>query len=62
MDHGVLEAAIICALASARTDPRGDLCKSLALRTAHFGGKEYYPPERGGKVVVATKEGNLAVK
>ena len=61
-DHGVLEAAIIDALASARTDPSGDLCKSLALRTAHFKGKEYYPPERGGKVAVATKEGNLAVK
>jgi len=46
MDHGVLEAAIIGALASARTDPRGDLCKSLALRTAHFGEKNTTPRAR----------------
>ena len=34
----------------------------LSARLQHYKGKDYYPPERGGKVAVPSKEGKAAVQ
>ena len=34
----------------------------LSARLQHYKGKDYYPPERGGKVAVPSKEGKSAVQ
>ena len=58
---GALEAALIAAIAAARADP-GALRARLQERLAHYRGADYFPPERGGRVAVATKEGRAAVE
>jgi hypothetical protein len=37
-------------------------CIMLSARLQHYKGKDYYPPERGGKVAVPSKEGKAAVQ
>ena len=54
------ESALVAAIAAVRKNPKA-LIKRLEERLEHFKGKDYYPPERGGKVAVATKEGTAAV-
>lgn len=56
----IAERQLVSALAEARADPKG-LASRLEQRLKHYQGKDYYPPERGGKVAVATKEGTKAV-
>ena len=51
---------IVAALSAARVDPAA-LAVSIKKRLPHFKGKDYYPPERGGKVAVASKEGRKAI-
>ena len=60
-DVGELEAAIVRALSAARENPQ-ELKARIAARLPHFQGKEYFPPERGGKVAVPSKEGEAAVQ
>jgi len=55
-----LEAAIVRALAAAREDPQ-ELRARLEARLPHFKGKDYFPPARGGKLAVPSKEGAAAV-
>jgi len=61
MLNAQLEAAIVAALSAARQEPSA-LAQRIKSRLQHFRGAEFYPPERGGKVAVATKEGVAAVK
>ena len=55
-----LEEQLITALSEARVNPAG-LAKRIAARKAHFKGKNYLPPERGGHVALPTKEGTRAI-
>jgi len=61
VDLGELEAAIIRAISSAREDPAA-MSARLQARLAHYKGKDFFPPDRGGNVAVATKEGKAAVE
>ena len=55
-----LEAEILEAISEARADPKA--CEArIEARLQHFKGKDYFPPNRGGKTVVPTKEGTAAV-
>lgn len=56
----IAERQLVAALSEVRADPHG-LAARLEKRREHYKGKDYYPPERGGKVAVATKEGTAAV-
>ena len=56
-----LERAIVAALSAARSKPKL-VATRLQARLQHFKGTDYFPPERGGKVAVATKEGPAAIK
>ena len=60
-DSSQMEADIIRAMTAARQDPKA-LHKTLSQRLQHYKGKEFYPPERGGKVAVVSKEGKAAVE
>ncbi len=48
------EASLLAALSAARTNP-SSLATIIRERSALFKGKDYFPPERGGKVAVPTK-------
>jgi hypothetical protein len=54
--HAELEREVLVAIATARADPKA-VAARLRKRKAHFKGKEYFAPERGGKHGVMTKEG-----
>jgi len=60
-DNSGLEAAIILAISAARTDPIKTRA-TIEQRLPHFKGKDYFPPDRGGKVAVASKEGKAALE
>lgn len=60
--HGIVaERMLVAALSEARTNPKA-LAGRLQKRLEHYRGNEYYPPERGGKVAIATKEGKKVVE
>ena len=63
MDESALReaTALVAAISAARLDPAA-LAKCIRARLAAFKGKDYFPPEHGGKVAVATKEGKAAVE
>jgi uncharacterized protein YkwD len=48
------------AIAAARANPKA-VAARLRKRKAHFKGKEYFAPERGGKTAMVTKEGEAVV-
>lgn len=52
---------VVKALAIARSDPRG-LAGKIRARLSMFKGNDFFPPERGGKVALHTKEGKQAVE
>lgn len=54
------ELEILHELSHARSNP-GAVAEALRSRLQHFKSKEYFPPERGGKTAVVTKEGQAAV-
>mmetsp|Transcript_11351 Transcript_11351/g.29022 ORF Transcript_11351/g.29022 Transcript_11351/m.29022 type:complete len:415 (-) Transcript_11351:175-1419(-) len=56
-----IERQLIVALSMARQNP-SQTARRIEQRLNHFKGKDYFPPERGGKVAVATKEGQAAVR
>ena len=56
-----MEGEIVAAIHAARSQPL-ELSKRIRQRLAHLKGKEYFPPERGGKVAVVTKEGKAAIE
>lgn len=60
-DHSGLEAAIVLAISAARADPAKTRA-TIEQRLPHFKGKDFFPPERGGKVAVASKEGKEALE
>lgn len=55
-----LEEQLIAALSEARTNPAG-LAQRICARKAHLKGKDYIPPQHGGKVAVPSKEGTKAI-
>ena len=63
MDESALReaTALVAAISAARLDPAA-LAKCIRARLAAFKGRDYFPPEHGGKVAVATKEGKAAVE
>lgn len=60
-DTASLEFEILQELNRARTDPK-TCCEEVRARLESFKGDKYFPPDRGGKTEVATKEGMGAVK
>lgn len=60
MQRSALEADVLSEINRARANP-GDVAASIRGRLEHIKGKDYFPPERGGKTAVVTKEGVAAV-
>eukprot|EP00746_Dinoflagellata_sp_MGD_P082059 gnl/MRDRNA2_/MRDRNA2_32590_c0_seq1.p1 gnl/MRDRNA2_/MRDRNA2_32590_c0~~gnl/MRDRNA2_/MRDRNA2_32590_c0_seq1.p1 ORF type:complete len:411 (-),score=71.56 gnl/MRDRNA2_/MRDRNA2_32590_c0_seq1:22-1254(-) len=60
-DTAALELEILQELNRARTDPK-TCSEEIRTRLQHFNGNKYFPPDRGGKTEVATKEGTAAVQ
>lgn len=58
---GAFELEVLRELSRARTDP-GAVAESIGRRLAHFKGNDYFPPDRGGRTAVVTKEGPAAVR
>lgn len=52
---------VLTELSHARSNPAA-VAESVRSRLQHFKGKEYYPPDRGGKTAVITKEGEAALR
>lgn len=59
-DVATVEERLIAALSEARVNPAG-LAERIAARKAHFKGKDYFPPDRGGQVALPTKEGTRVI-
>lgn len=55
------EFQVLRQLSHARSNPAA-VAESIQRRLAHYKGNDYYPPERGGKTAVVTKEGQAAVR
>jgi len=54
------ELEVLRALSRARSNPSSVL-DAICKRRQHYQGKDYFPPDRGGKTAVVTKEGQAAV-
>ena len=57
----VTEEELLAELNRARTQPKAS-ADTIAERLKHFRGNDYYPPARGGKTAVPTKEGTVTVR
>ena len=57
----VTGADLLRELNRARTEPRA-VAASIEERLRHFRGADYFPPARGGKTAVPSKEGAAAVR
>jgi len=55
------ELEVLHELSHARTKPR-EVADAIRSRLPHFKGNDYYPPDRGGKTAVVSKEGQVAVR
>jgi len=60
LNDGSLELQVLHELSHARSNPAA-IAQSVRGRLPHFKGKDYFPPDRGGKTAVVTKEGQAAV-
>lgn len=58
---GDFELEVLRELSRARSDP-GAVAESIRNRLSHFKGRDYFPPDRGGRTAVVTKEGQAAVR
>ena len=56
-----VEADLLSELNRARQQPAA-VAAQIEQRLAHYRGLDYFPPERGGKIAVPSKEGAAAVR
>jgi len=55
------ELQVLHALSHARSNPKV-VADALRNRLSDFKGQDYFPPDRGGKTAIVTKEGQVAVR